>query len=71
LQLALQPTVHTINIPTGNVQATDFGKMTAKTTQTLVDNGVIATKKFFDQERMHVRSTARRDGLHPVRLTPA
>jgi hypothetical protein len=63
LQLNLQPSVHAINIPTGNVQATDFEKMTSQTTQALIDSGVAATKKFFDQERINIRSPGRADAI--------
>jgi hypothetical protein len=63
LQMELQPHVHTIKISTGKVQATDFDKMNQETTQMLVNNGRNATKTFFDQERIYVRSLMRADTI--------
>lgn len=60
LQVELQPHVHTIVIPTGDVRATDFHRMNDGTVNTLYDNGVRAARNFF----LH-RATARR----PVRKT--
>ena len=61
LQLQLQPNVHVVNIPTGDVRATDFDRMTPEITQKLVDGGLIATRKFFDEEHIYVRTFAQRE----------
>jgi predicted acylesterase/phospholipase RssA len=63
LQLDLQPNVHVINIPTGNVRATDFDKMTPKTIQKLADGGALATKHFFDEEHTYVRTSSQKDSI--------
>jgi hypothetical protein len=56
LQLDQQKDVHTIRIPTSDIKATDFRRMTAALTQSLVDNGTRAARQFFDEELRHVRS---------------
>jgi predicted acylesterase/phospholipase RssA len=56
LQLDQQKDVHVIKISTGDVKATDFRRMTAALTQSLVDSGARAASKFFDEELQHVRS---------------
>ncbi len=55
LQLDLQPDVHVISIPTGNVKATDFDKVTPATVNTLINAGADAANHFFQTELLHVR----------------
>jgi predicted acylesterase/phospholipase RssA len=56
LQVQLQPNLHVVKIPTGNIKATDFDKMTAEATNSLIDSGTRATRTFFDGELLHVKS---------------
>jgi len=54
LQLDQQKNVHIIKIPTGDIKATDFHRMTPTLTQLLIDNGAKATRQFFDEELQYV-----------------
>jgi predicted acylesterase/phospholipase RssA len=62
LQLGLQPDVSVIEIPTGDVKATDFTRMTPSLIRKLVSDGADATDRFFRDELHAVRS-----GLSRVR----
>ena len=55
LQLDLQPNVHVVRIPTGNIKATDFKKMTSEAVEILIENGKKTTRTFFEQELLQVR----------------
>ena len=55
LQLNLQNNVHIVAIPTGNIKATDFSKMTPEATNILIQSGASATRAFFEQELLRVR----------------
>jgi predicted acylesterase/phospholipase RssA len=56
IQLKLQDDVHLISIPTGDVQATDFDRMTAARVDQLITNGARATHAFFDDELARVQA---------------
>ena len=56
LQLDQQKNIHVIKIPTGDVKATDFQRMTPQLTKLLMDNGESAARAFFDEELQRVRS---------------
>jgi len=58
LQLDFQSDVHVVSIPTGDIKATDFSKMTPEVTNVLIANGSRATKKFFEQELLQIQPTA-------------
>jgi hypothetical protein len=55
LQLGQQKSVHIVRIPTGEIKATDFKKMSLTITEKLIENGRKATAAFFDQELQRVR----------------
>lgn len=56
LQGAIQDGIHTVEISTGAVQATDFDKMDSATVSSLITAGKNATDKFFDEEAIHIKS---------------
>jgi predicted acylesterase/phospholipase RssA len=58
LQLNLQNNVHIVAIPTGNIKATDFSKMTPEATNILIQSGASATRAFFEQELLRVQPTS-------------
>jgi predicted acylesterase/phospholipase RssA len=55
LQLNLQSNVHLVTIPTGDIKATDFRKMTSQTVDILIKNGEAATRTFFEQELLRMQ----------------
>lgn len=55
IQMRLQPNVHSIVIPTGNIKATDFDKITPDSLSTLLASGRKAASEFLDAELKHVR----------------
>jgi predicted acylesterase/phospholipase RssA len=55
LQLDLLSNIHVVSIPTGSIKATDFDKMNPEATNMLIQNGVAATRSFFEQELLNVR----------------
>jgi predicted acylesterase/phospholipase RssA len=63
VQLRTQPDVHVISIPTGDIRATDIHKMNDATVKTLIENGRMAAKDFFEEELVRFRSTERVDPL--------
>jgi predicted acylesterase/phospholipase RssA len=56
LQLHIQRGVHVISIPTGDVKATDFEKMTPDTVALLVGKGQEKTHEFFEAELTRVQT---------------
>jgi predicted acylesterase/phospholipase RssA len=67
LQLGLQPEVSVVKIPTGDIRATDFDKMTPAVTQKLIADGYAATDKFFKRELHSVNSGPGRRREHQSR----
>jgi hypothetical protein len=64
VQLRTQPDVHVISIPTGDVKATDIEKVKLKgAVGTLIENGRLAAKSFFEEELVRFRSTGKTDPL--------
>jgi hypothetical protein len=63
LQLRLQKEVHVITISTGMVKATDFDRMHRETIAELFQNGVNATKQFFDEETLKVKTISRQTDI--------
>lgn len=63
MQLSLQSDVHVVTIPTGTIRATDFDKMSPEVVKTLVDNGSIATRTFFEKELLQIRPTSFAESL--------
>jgi hypothetical protein len=59
LQLDQQRSIHVIKIPTGDIKATDFERMTPELTQKLIHKGTESTQAFFDEELQRVRDTYR------------
>ncbi|NRR31883.1 patatin-like phospholipase family protein [Oxalobacteraceae bacterium] len=57
LQLSLQKNISLIEIPTGNVRATDFKQINQETIKTLVKNGEVAAEYFFTSEKKHIRES--------------
>ncbi len=57
LQLGMQRGVHVIRIPTGQIRATDFKKITKDDTKNLVENGKKATRQFFEEELIHIKTS--------------
>jgi hypothetical protein len=57
LQLNLQTNVHVVTIPTGDIKATDFDRMTSEAADILIESGTNATRTFFEQELLRVQST--------------
>ena len=58
VQARLLRDVHEIRIPTGDVEATDFAKMTPEAVQMLVNNGRQAARSFFSEELSQVRTSS-------------
>jgi predicted acylesterase/phospholipase RssA len=54
LQMDLLDNVHVITVPTGDVKATDFGRMTPEIVAQLMNNGQSATRAFFRNELTNV-----------------
>ncbi len=57
IQGSLLGEIPTIRIPTGEVKATDFSKMTKEKVDQLIQSGIEAAKKFFEEESLHVRNS--------------
>jgi predicted acylesterase/phospholipase RssA len=55
LQLDLQRNVNLIKLPTRQVQATDFHKMTPEVTSSLVEDGYRVTREWLDSEATNAR----------------
>ncbi len=58
LQIELQQSVHTIDIPTGDIGATDFEAMTDTTVDKLFESGRTKTREFIAAESLNVRAGA-------------
>ena len=52
LQLSLLSNIYAIKIPTGNISATDFGKMTTENINFLINSGKKAASEFFKSETL-------------------
>lgn len=52
LQLSLLGNIYAIDIPTGSISATDFGKMTSENIGILIDSGKKAAANFFETETL-------------------
>ena len=63
LQLSLQSNVHIVKIPTGDIRATDFRRMTSKAVDILIESGTNATRTFFEQELLRVQPTTSADTI--------
>lgn len=63
LQLNLQSNVHIVQIPTGDIKATDFNRMTSEAVDTLIENGTNATRTFFEKELLQVQPTTSADSI--------
>lgn len=63
LQLNLQSNVHIVQIPTGDIKATDFNRMTSEAVDILIENGTNATRTFFEQELLRVQPTTSADSI--------
>lgn len=55
IQLQLQPNVYPINIETGSIQSTDFGKVDEKAKRLLYGRGVRCVRQFIEGERLSAR----------------
>lgn len=53
IQLQLQPNVYPINIETGEIQSTDFGKVDEKAKRFLYGRGVSCVRNFIERERLN------------------
>jgi Predicted esterase of the alpha-beta hydrolase superfamily len=60
LQLNNQSGIHLISIPTGDIKATDFDKMTPEKINTLIVNGINATRTFFEKEVLTINEGEKR-----------
>lgn len=58
IQSILQGGIPSIRIPTGDVKATDFGKMTSEKTNNLIERGRVAARAFFAEEGLKVGQSA-------------
>lgn len=55
IQLQLQPNVYPINIETGSIQSTDFGKVDEEAKRFLYGRGVRSVRNFIEGERLNAR----------------
>jgi predicted acylesterase/phospholipase RssA len=64
LQMRLQSHVHTVAIPTGDIEATDFDKMDRNAVEILIENGRTAAGEFLDAELTNVRMDSYGSRVH-------